>query len=113
MGAVSELPPVTCRSRLLRRLDEQADRKTLSDAGFGSLDEVLDVLLDQEGLEVDPLDRLELDTPLHKAVRFVNGLAKAEWESGASLVELLLDAGSDPRFVSSSALFNISPGAVR
>ena len=60
-------------------------------------DEVLDLLLDQEGLEVDPIDRLEADTPLHKAVRFVNGLAKSEWEAGASLVELLLDAGADPR----------------
>jgi hypothetical protein len=58
---------------------------------------VLDLLLDQEGLEVDPIDRLEADTPLHKAVRFVNGLAKSEWEIGASLVELLLDAGADPR----------------
>ena len=62
-------------------------------------DEVLDTLLDQEGLEVDPIDRLEADTPLHKAVRFVNGLSKPEWEAGGSLVELLLDAGADPRLV--------------
>ena len=61
-------------------------------------DDVLDMLLDQEGVEVDPLDRLEKDTPLHKAVRFVNGLAKEEWEAGASIVELLLDAGADPRY---------------
>ncbi|MCJ1302345.1 hypothetical protein MMC08_005148 [Hypocenomyce scalaris] len=60
-------------------------------------DEVLDTLLDQEGLEVDPIDRLEADTPLHKAVRFVNGLSKSQWEAGGSLVELLLDAGADPR----------------
>lgn len=65
-------------------------------ASYGSYD-VLDMLLDQEGVEVDPLDRLEKDTPLHKAVRFVNGLAKEEWEAGASIVELLLDAGADPR----------------
>lgn len=62
------------------------------------IDDVLDVLLDQEGLEVDPIDRMELDTPLHKAVRFINGLSKEEWESGASIVELLLDAGADPRW---------------
>ena len=60
-------------------------------------DDVLDMLLDQEGVEVDPVDRLEKDTPLQKAVRFVNGLAKEEWEAGASIVELLLDAGADPR----------------
>lgn len=62
-------------------------------------DDALDLLLDQEGLEVDPLDRLEEDTPLHKAVRFVNGLSKSDWPSGSALVELLLDAGADPRFV--------------
>jgi hypothetical protein len=64
-----------------------------------SSDEALDLLLDQEGLEVDPLDRMEKDTPLHKAVRFVNRLSQAEWEAGSSVVELLLDAGSDPRYV--------------
>lgn len=72
-------------------------------------DEVLDTLLDQEGLEVDPIDRLDGDTPLHKAVRFVNGLSKEEWESGASIVELLIDAGADPRYrdpQSSEAAYN-------
>ena len=63
---------------------------------------MLDILLDQEGLEVDPEDRLERDSPLHKAVRFVNGLPKEEWEAGASIVELLLDAGADPRYLSST-----------
>lgn len=66
---------------------------------FGNADEVLDLLLDQEGLEVDPVDRLEADTPLHKAVRFVNGLSRTDWEAGSSIVELLLDAGADPRSV--------------
>ena len=60
---------------------------------------MLDTLLDQEGLEVDPVDTLEADIPLHKAVRFVNGLSKEEWEAGASLVELLLDAGANPKSV--------------
>ncbi|KAI9796956.1 MAG: hypothetical protein M1833_005902 [Piccolia ochrophora] len=59
--------------------------------------EVLDMLLDQEGLEVDPLDRMEGDTPLHKAVRFVNTLSKAEWKAGQAGIELLIDAGADPR----------------
>lgn len=63
------------------------------------IDDVLDSLLDQEGLEVDPVDRLEGDTPLHKAVRYINGLSKEEWENGASVLELLLDAGADPRLV--------------
>ena len=70
-----------------------------ADLNASYLDEVLDMLLDQEGLEVDPIDRMESDTPLHKAVRFINGLSKAEWENGASIAELLLDAGADPRSV--------------
>lgn len=65
-------------------------------ASTGSYD-VLDLLLDQEGLEIDELDRLERDTPLHKAVRFVNSLDKEEWAEGHAVVEILLDAGCDPR----------------
>ncbi|KAH7135656.1 ankyrin repeat protein-like protein [Dendryphion nanum] len=66
-------------------------------ATYGSYD-VLDVLLDQEGLEIDEIDRLEKDTPLHKAVRYVNSLDKADWSSaGHPIVDILLDAGCDPR----------------
>jgi len=65
-------------------------------AANGNYD-VLDLLLDQEGLEIDELDRLEKDTPLHKAVRYVNDLARDDWESGMPIVEILLDAGCDPR----------------
>lgn len=66
-------------------------------ATYGSY-EVLDILLDQEGLEIDELDRMEADTPLHKAVRYVNGLDKGDWEAaGHPIVEILLDAGCDPR----------------
>lgn len=63
-----------------------------------SADEVLDILLDQEDLEIDEIDRMEKDTPLHKAVRYVNSLDKSEWESvGHPIVDILLDAGCDPR----------------
>ncbi|KAI4138399.1 MAG: hypothetical protein L6R39_006809 [Caloplaca ligustica] len=65
-------------------------------ASHGSYD-VLDTLLDQENLEVDPLDRLERDTPLHKAVRFINSLAPSDWPSAHSIADLLIDAGADPR----------------
>jgi len=44
------------------------------------------------------VDRLERDTPLHKAVRWVNGLGGG-MEGGKAVVELLLDAGADPRSV--------------
>ena len=77
-----------------------SSKVTLTDNGRLTnrvLDDVLDALLDVEGLEVDPLDRMESDTPLHKSVRFVNTLGKEDWEAGGSIVELLLDAGADPR----------------
>lgn len=56
------------------------------------------MLLDQEGLEIDELDRMEKDTPLHKAVRYVNGLSQQEWQEGKEIVEILIDAGCDPRY---------------
>ena len=59
--------------------------------------EVIDMLLDQEGLEIDEIDRMEQDTPLHKAVRYVNSLEKDVWPHGQSIVAMLLDAGCDPR----------------
>lgn len=54
---------------------------------------MIDELLDQEGLEVDPVNTIEQDTPLHKAVQF----AKTEKKLGLEVVKLLLDAGADPR----------------
>ena len=60
-------------------------------------DDVLDTLLDQEGLEIDGVDRMERDTPLHKAVRHVNELGKDNWAEGHPIVDILLDAGCDPR----------------
>ena len=64
---------------------------------LGPIDEVLEELLDQEDVEVDPIDRMEGDSPLHKAVRYVNKLNKGDWASAAPLVELLVEAGADPR----------------
>lgn len=58
---------------------------------------MIDLILDQEGVEVDPLDRFEKETPLHKAVRFVNNLPREHWAAGQALVDLLLDAGADAR----------------
>jgi hypothetical protein len=59
---------------------------------------VLDLLLDQEGVEIDELDRMEKDTPLHKSVRYANELDARDWEVGKQVVEILLDAGCDPRY---------------
>jgi uncharacterized protein len=64
----------------------------------GSLD-LLDILLDQEGVEVDPRNRMEGDTPLHSAARLS---ADDNDETGATgIIEMLLDAGADPRYAES------------
>lgn len=55
--------------------------------------EVLDYILDQEGVEVDPLDRLHQETPLHSVVKY----AADEPEHGTYLAEMLIEAGADPR----------------
>ncbi|KAL3426559.1 ankyrin repeat protein [Phlyctema vagabunda] len=62
--------------------------------------EVIDVLLDQEGFECDPISTREGDTPLHSAIRFINSQplsAPSDEPSAAmNLVTMMLEAGSDP-----------------
>ncbi|UPX12847.1 uncharacterized protein EKO05_0003382 [Ascochyta rabiei] len=65
-------------------------------ATYGSY-EILDILLDQEGLEIELTDRMESDTPLHKAARYANSLSQADWPAAMPIVDILLDAGCDPR----------------
>jgi uncharacterized protein len=62
----------------------------------GSLD-CLDVLLDQEGVEVDPRNRMEGDTPLHSAARL--SVEEGAEDEARAIIEMLLEAGADPRYV--------------
>ncbi|RPA81220.1 ankyrin, partial [Ascobolus immersus RN42] len=55
--------------------------------------EIVDILLDQDGLEVDPINRLDGYTPLHISVLY----AEKDAETAHELCDLLLDAGADPR----------------
>lgn len=66
--------------------------------------EILDLILDQEGVEIDHREPREGDTALHKAVRYTNGLDKGEWEDGKAVVEILVDAGCDARLVNKAKL---------
>lgn len=59
-------------------------------AANGAYD-TLDLLLDQEGVEVDPVNRINGDTPLHVAAR---AIAKAP-EVSVAIIDMLVDAGSD------------------
>ena len=50
-------------------------------------------------MEVDPIDPISGDTPLHKAVRHINEkVPKSEWRSKDEVVEILTEAGADPRY---------------
>ncbi|KAK3693658.1 hypothetical protein B0T22DRAFT_450416 [Podospora appendiculata] len=59
--------------------------------------EIIDALLDQPGFECDPVNRLEGDTPLHTAIRWINSEPPAQRPFGAALVEMMLEAGSSAR----------------
>ncbi|KUI56068.1 hypothetical protein VP1G_03343 [Cytospora mali] len=59
--------------------------------------EIIDFLLDQDNFECDPTNRLEGDTPLHSAIRWINSEPEAQREFGNALVDMMLEAGSNPR----------------
>ncbi|KAJ4390294.1 hypothetical protein N0V85_007365 [Neurospora sp. IMI 360204] len=59
--------------------------------------EIIDMLLDQPGFECDPVNRIEGDTPLHSAIRWINSEPEAQREFGNELVDMMLEAGSNPR----------------
>ena len=59
--------------------------------------EVLDTILDQEGVEIDGQEKRDGDTALHKAVRYANASGGVSGGRGREVVEILLDAGCDPR----------------
>ncbi|KAF1985310.1 hypothetical protein K402DRAFT_395004 [Aulographum hederae CBS 113979] len=60
--------------------------------------EIVDILLDQEGLEIDQVEPEKGDTALHCAIRAVNEMPPEHWEGeGLELVDLFLSAGCDPR----------------
>ncbi|CAL3962245.1 unnamed protein product [Diplocarpon coronariae] len=65
--------------------------------------EVIDMLLDQPGFECDPVTRVDRDTPLHSAVRYLNSLTESSpltpaiSSFGTELISMMIEAGSDPR----------------
>lgn len=84
-----------CNSYPLASVDRRAVHKLTR--RWACLDDIMEELLDQEGVEVDPVDRMEGDTPLHSAVRYVNKQDKADWKGAQPIVEILIEAGSDPK----------------
>ncbi|OLL23628.1 Ankyrin repeat-containing protein [Neolecta irregularis DAH-3] len=92
------------KRRSLRLLNGSSDSLGRTALHIAAPYECVEILLDQEGLEVDPVDKFESmknestrlilgNTPLHEAVY----CAKHDPETGLRIVEILLDAGADPR----------------
>ncbi|KAL7947221.1 hypothetical protein V8C42DRAFT_317140 [Trichoderma barbatum] len=66
--------------------------------------EIIDHLLDQPDFECDPINRLEGDTPLHSAVRWLNAEPPAQRPFGHHLIDMMLEAGSNPRIKNKGGL---------
>ncbi|KAI8138970.1 ankyrin [Fennellomyces sp. T-0311] len=60
----------------------------------------LELLVNEDDIDLDVKNRLEGDTPLHKAVQFQNDHA----ETAYIMVELLIAGGADPRIVNRNKL---------
>lgn len=67
-------------------------------------DEIIDALLDQPGFECDPISRRERDTPLHTVIRWSNAEPAAQQPFAQALVEMMLEAGSNPRIKNKAGL---------
>ncbi|PKK43607.1 hypothetical protein CI102_13792, partial [Trichoderma harzianum] len=66
--------------------------------------DIIDHLLDQPDFECDPINRLEGDTPLHSAVRWLNAEPPAQRPFGHHLIDMMLEAGSNPRIKNKGGL---------
>jgi len=91
-------------AKILNRARDPVGNGVLHLAAANGNYEVLDLLLDQEGVEIEEVDRMEKDTPLHKAVRFTNELDPGKWSIGHDIVHILLDAGCDARIKNKAKL---------
>ncbi|KAG2227157.1 hypothetical protein INT45_003887, partial [Circinella minor] len=70
-------------------------------ASFGSL-ECMEILVNLKGINLNARNRIEKDTPLHKAVHYHD-----EKDIALAMVDLLLEAGADPRIENKS---HMTPG---
>ncbi|KAL7923426.1 hypothetical protein ACQKWADRAFT_289633 [Trichoderma austrokoningii] len=72
-------------------------------ASRGNYD-IIDHLLDQPDFECDPVNRQEGDTPLHSAIRWLNAEPPAQRPFGHHLIDMMLEAGSNPRIKNKGGL---------
>ncbi|KAK3706103.1 hypothetical protein LTR37_012930 [Vermiconidia calcicola] len=82
-------------AKFLNTTTDALGASALHIAGQYASYEVLDMILDQEGVEIDGKEKRDGDTCLHKAVRYCND--SGDLEGGKAVVDILVDAGCDPR----------------
>ncbi|KAM0275814.1 hypothetical protein ACHAQH_007396 [Verticillium albo-atrum] len=94
---VDGIPDEEQLSKLLNETTTVMGNHLYHEAAAGGHYEIIDLLLDQPNFECDPVTRLDRDTPLHTAIRWINAQPPANRPFGASLVDMMLEAGSSPR----------------
>lgn len=93
---LATFPSPTATAKFLNTTTDALGSSALHLAARAGSYEVLDLLLDQEGVEIDHQETREGDTCLHSAVRYCNAEG-LDGGNGRAVVEILLDAGCDPR----------------
>ncbi|KAL6878079.1 hypothetical protein HDV57DRAFT_518446 [Trichoderma longibrachiatum] len=91
-------------SRLLNETTTVMGNHLYHEAASRGNYEIIDHLLDQPDFECDPINRLEGDTPLHSAVRWLNAEPPAQIPFGLQLIDMMLEAGSNPRIKNKGGL---------
>uniref|UniRef100_A0A060TDT4 ARAD1D46618p n=1 Tax=Blastobotrys adeninivorans TaxID=409370 RepID=A0A060TDT4_BLAAD len=92
-SVLKEAGSAEAKAKLINEAQDGTGNYALHVGATNGSYEAIDLVLDQEGVEVDPVNRLDGETPLHTVVRY----SIQEPEHGAFLAEVLIDAGADPR----------------
>ncbi|KAK4162514.1 hypothetical protein QBC43DRAFT_241169 [Cladorrhinum sp. PSN259] len=94
---LNDLPSDEDRTKMLNETTTVMGNHLYHEAASRGNYDVIDALLDQEGFECDPISRIEGDTPLHTVIRWINQEPAQQREFGNALVDMMLEAGSNPR----------------
>ncbi|KAM0474314.1 hypothetical protein ACHAPX_007650 [Trichoderma viride] len=91
-------------TRLLNRTTTVMGNHLYHEAASRGNYDIIDHLLDQPDFECDPINRQEGDTPLHSAIRWLNAEPPAQRPFGHHLIDMMLEAGSNPRIKNKGGL---------
>lgn len=68
----------------------------------------LELLVTLKAIDLNMRDRIDQDTPLHKAVQY-----KEDYDIAIAMVDQLLEAGADPRYFLYTTLVHVGQGCSR